>query len=47
MWTDAIDQAAAGHHWTHLLIRKDYPHPAVIPLDKVFENGVYTVFRFK
>jgi hypothetical protein len=46
-WTDAIDQAAAGHHWTHLLIRKDYPHPAVIPLETVFENAVYAVFRFK
>ena len=34
------------HHWTHLLIRKDYMHPATIPLDRIFENESYEVYRF-
>lgn len=45
-WTSAIDQAASAYHWTHLLIRKDYPHPTSIPLEKTFENDAYAVFRF-
>jgi hypothetical protein len=31
---------------THLLIRKDYPHAADIPLDLVYENKDYAVYRF-
>jgi hypothetical protein len=46
-WTEAIDEAAAAHHWTHLVIRKDYVHPASIPLERVFENDSYAVFRFQ
>ena len=46
-WSHAIDEAAAKYHWTHLLVRRDFSHPAVIPLEKIFENDVYTVFRFK
>jgi hypothetical protein len=43
-WTDAIDRAAREHGWTHLLIRNDYKHPDPIPLDKVFDNGTYSVY---
>jgi hypothetical protein len=45
-WRDGISAAARRYHWTHLLIRKDYVHPAPIPLERVFENQVYVVFRF-
>ena len=45
-WSDAIPEAARTHHWTHLVIRKDYVHPARIPLEQVFENQFYAVFRF-
>ena len=46
-WTAAIDEAAAAHHWTHLVIRKDYVYPVPIPLERVFENASYAVFRFQ
>jgi hypothetical protein len=45
-WSDAIIHAARKHHWTHLLIRKDYAHPEPIPLELIFENDSYAVFRF-
>jgi hypothetical protein len=45
-WTGAIDDAARTHGWTHLLIRKDHSHPASIPLDPIFENELYRVYRF-
>jgi hypothetical protein len=45
-WSDAIQDAARMHRWTHLLIRKDYVHPAPIPLEQVFENEFYSVYRF-
>ena len=45
-WSDAIPEAARTHHWTHLVIRKDYVHPAPIPLEQVFENDFYAVFLF-
>ena len=45
-WSDAIPEAARTHHWTHLVIRKDYVHPAPIPLEQIFENDFYAVFRF-
>jgi len=45
-WNDAILEAARTHHWTHLLIRKDYAHPVPIPLEQLFENEIYAVFRF-
>jgi hypothetical protein len=45
-WSDAIQVAARTHHWTHLLIRKDYPHPAPLPVERLFENEFYAVFRF-
>ena len=45
-WSDAIMDAARTHHWTHLVIRKDYVHPATIPLAQVFENPFYSVYRF-
>ena len=45
-WSDAISEAARTHHWTHLLIRRDYVHPAPIPLEQIFENEFYAVFRF-
>ena len=46
-WSAAIEQAAATHHWTHLLIRKDYVHPQPVPLQRIFANGSYEVFRFQ
>ena len=46
-WSDAILKAARLHHWTHLVIRKDYVHPAPIPLEQIFENDFYAVFRFR
>jgi hypothetical protein len=45
-WRDAISEAARTYHWTHLLIRKDYVHPDPIPLERLFENQFYVVFRF-
>jgi len=45
-WNDAILEAARTHGWTHLVIRKDYVHPAPIPLEQTFENQFYAVFRF-
>ena len=45
-WSAAITDAARAHRWTHLLIRKDYAHPARIPLERLFENGDYVVYRF-
>ncbi len=45
-WNPAIDAAARQYHWTHLLIRKDYPHPDGIPLERIFDNDFYSVFRF-
>jgi hypothetical protein len=45
-WSDAITDAARMHGWTHLLIRKDYSHPAAIPLERIFENAEYAVYRF-
>ena len=45
-WTDAIAEAARTHRWTHLVIRKDYVHPAPVPLERIFDNQYYAVFRF-
>jgi hypothetical protein len=45
-WSDRILEAARTHEWTHLLIRKDYVHPAPIPLELLFENEFYAVYRF-
>jgi hypothetical protein len=45
-WSGAIDEAARRHRWTHVIVRKDAPHPAPIPLERVFENDAYAVFRF-
>lgn len=46
-WSDAITAAARTHGWTHLLVRKDYAHPATIPLTRIFENDDYAVYRFE
>jgi hypothetical protein len=46
-WSDAIPEAARTYHWTHLVIRKDYAHPDPIPLERIFENQFYAVFRFR
>lgn len=45
-WSDAILDAARMHHWTHLVIRKDYAHAEPLPLQRVFENEDYAVFTF-
>ncbi|MBM3779584.1 MAG: hypothetical protein FJW23_15325 [Acidimicrobiia bacterium] len=46
VWSGEIDAAAREHGWTHLLIRKDYPHPRPIPLERVFDGDEYAVYRF-
>ena len=45
-WVPMIDEAARRYGWTHLIIRKDYPHPDPIPLTKVFDSPEYAVFQF-
>jgi hypothetical protein len=45
-WSAQIEAAARQYGWTHLLVRKDYPHPEPVPLERVFENDSYTVYRF-
>jgi hypothetical protein len=45
-WSDAIPDTARRYGWTHLLIRKDYVHPAPVPLLQLFENESYVVYRF-
>ena len=46
-WSDAIDEAARRYGWTHLLIRRDYAHPASIPLERIFGSELYEVYRFR
>lgn len=46
-WSDAIQDAARVHRWTHFVVRKDFVHPAPIPLEQTFENDVYEVYRFR
>jgi len=46
-WTSEIDEAARKYGWTHLLIRKDYVHPAPIPLERLFDSELYSVYRFR
>jgi hypothetical protein len=46
-WSAAIDDTARRYGWTHLLIRNDYRHPVSIPLEKVFDSGTYSVYRFE
>ena len=46
-WTNEIDDAARTNGWTHLLIRKDYIHPAPIPLERLFDSELYAVYRFR
>ena len=46
-WTNEIDDAARANGWTHLLIRKDYIHPAPIPLERLFDSELYAVYRFR
>lgn len=46
-WSEAIAEAAGRYRWTHLVIRKDYVHPAPIPLERIFENRSYAVYRFQ
>lgn len=45
-WSNSIDEAARTHGWTHLVVRKDYVHPSPIPLERLFENDIYAVYRF-
>ena len=46
-WTGVIEDAARRYGWTHLLIRKDYAHPQRIPIARIFDNDLYSVFRFQ
>ena len=43
----SVSESARAYHWTHFLVRKDYAHPVPIPLEQVFENRDYAVFRFQ
>jgi hypothetical protein len=45
-WSDDIVGAAREHEWTHFVVRKDHVHPRPIPLEQIFENSSYAVFRF-
>lgn len=45
-WSDAVRDAAGTHGSTHLVVRKDYPHPSPLPLQRIFENEDYAVYRF-
>ncbi len=45
-WNPAILDAARANGWTDFLVRKDYVHPAPIPLQRVFANSEYEVYRF-
>ena len=45
-WGPAIPEAARRHGWTHYLVRKDYPHPSQVPLERLFENEEYVVYAF-
>jgi hypothetical protein len=47
VWSDAIEDAARAHSWTHFVMRNDAPHPAAVPLERVFDNGTYGVYRFR
>lgn len=40
--------AALKHRYgvTHLVIHRHYPHPSDIPLERVYENSDYIVYRF-
>ena len=46
-WSGEIDEAARTYGWTHLLIRKDYVHPEAIPLERLFDSELYSVYRFR
>ncbi len=46
-WTPAINDAAREHGWTHLLVRNDVVHPQPNPLERVFDNGIYSVYTFR
>lgn len=46
-WSEDILAAAEKYGWTHLLVRKDHPHPYPMRLEKTFENDAYQVFPFK
>lgn len=46
-WTPAIGEAARDHGWTHLVVRNDVVHPEPNPLERVFDNGVYSVYAFE
>jgi hypothetical protein len=46
VWSPAIDAAARRYGWTHLIVRKDFPHPQDIPLTKVYDGPEYSVFQF-
>ncbi len=45
-WSAMLDEAARTHGWTHLLIHKNYRYPAPIPLERIFANASYEVYRF-
>jgi hypothetical protein len=47
IWQPQLLQVAKAEGWTHLLIRRDYPHAEPIPLRLVFENADYQVFAFQ
>lgn len=45
-WPPELSSIAAKNGWTHLIVRKDGPHAKVIPLQLVYENNDYQLYRF-
>ena len=46
-WSEAIDDAARRYGWTHAADSQRLPAPDSIPLEKVFDSGTYSVYRFE
>lgn len=44
-WDADLAGLAAREGWTHVLVRRDWPHPASIPLPLVAQNDAYVLFR--
>ena len=45
-WTPDIEIAARENGWTHLVVHSAYVHPEPVPLERLFDNGTYAVYRF-
>jgi hypothetical protein len=45
-WNDSIVKIAAKNKVTHLLVHKQYTHPGLIPLSRLFENKDFVLYKF-